>query len=41
MKRGFWLWTATLVTYAFLYTPLAVVVLFGMSCVGTARKESR
>ena len=31
MKRGFWLWTATLVTYAFLYTPLAVVVLFSFN----------
>jgi spermidine/putrescine transport system permease protein len=31
MKRGFWLWTATLVTYAFLYMPLAVVVLFSFN----------
>ena len=31
MKRGFWLWTATLVTYAFLYLPLAVVVLFSFN----------
>ena len=31
MKRGFWLWTATLATYAFLYMPLAVVVLFSFN----------
>ena len=31
MKRGFWLWTATLATYAFLYLPLAVVVLFSFN----------
>jgi spermidine/putrescine transport system permease protein len=31
MRRGFWLWTATLVTYAFLYMPLAVVVLFSFN----------
>ena len=28
MKRGIALWSATLATYAFLYLPLAVVVLF-------------
>ena len=31
MKRGFWLWAATLATYAFLYAPLAVVVLFSFN----------
>ena len=31
MKRGFWLWTATLATYAFLYMPLAIVVLFSFN----------
>jgi len=31
MKRGFGLWCATLATYAFLYVPLAVVVLFSFN----------
>lgn len=31
MKRGFWLWSAALATYGFLYLPLAVVVLFSFN----------
>ena len=31
MKRGLLLWSATLATYAFLYVPLAVVVLFSFN----------
>ena len=31
MTRGFWLWAAALATYAFLYVPLAVVVLFSFN----------
>ena len=31
MKRGFWLWALSLAAYAFLYLPLAVVVLFSFN----------
>jgi spermidine/putrescine transport system permease protein len=31
MRRGFWLWTAALAVYAFLYLPLAVVILYSFN----------
>ncbi|HRE16808.1 MAG TPA: ABC transporter permease [Rhodocyclaceae bacterium] len=31
MKRRFWLWSAALATYGFLYLPLAIVVLFSFN----------
>jgi spermidine/putrescine transport system permease protein len=31
MRRGFWLWAAALVVYAFLYLPLAIVVAYSFN----------